>query len=163
MKPVEQILFFKDWQAIFPSNWQRVKNPDLNQACEQIEAIYRIDFQPSALFDKNGESLFFNHLRYQPDNQLICHGSANPEPDTAGQTENTQTENTRQDKKGSHCISLQRPPKKTGHGAYRIEGVEIHTLSDFISQYHLVSGILPEWKPSVWKTLAKLKQQLSAS
>jgi hypothetical protein len=151
-----QLVLFKDWQAIFPNNWQRVKNPDLNQACEQIEAIYQIDFDPSTLFDKNGDSLFFNHMRYQPQDQLICFANANQEPDTAGQDENTQ-----QAKSGNDCISLQRPGKKTAE-SYRIEGAQIHTLSDFISQYHRVSGMLPEWKPPVWQTLAKLKQQLSA-
>ena len=139
MQSTQQIVLWQDWQAIFPSNWQRVRNRELNQACEQIEAVYAIDCQPSTLFAQNGDSLFFSNLSYEQTTQRIFHA------DTGQQNE---------------CFLFKQGQGKADRGVYQLDGARVETLSDFIGQFHLSTGRLPEWKRTVWQQLEKLREHI---
>ncbi len=108
-------------------------------------------FEPLALFDKDGESLFFTYMRYEPNNHRIC---ANIDRGLDNTGKGTQNDNN-----GVDCLSIIKSGKMIGRGAYRIEGVDVQTLAGFINQFYQITGKLPEWKANVWRQLAGLKEQ----
>ena len=70
-----QLIQFKDWQNIFPTQWQRINNRKVNEACSEVETIYQQQFDVKHMFDKNGQSLFFKDIDYLGDQEIIYKGT----------------------------------------------------------------------------------------
>ncbi len=139
--PVSQLVLWSDWQEVFPQNWKRISNRKLNEACEQVEVIYGLDFEFESLFDAAGKSLFFVDMHYDAAQQRIYQGDK------------------------SFALEQKKiliPETTISKEEYWLEGAPIKTLSDFIDRMVELNRHVPVWKPKVWKTLAELKEAIES-
>lgn len=135
-----QLVGYQEWKAIFPVNGEESTHYSLQkEAWDQIQAIYQIDFEIEAIFDKEGCSLLFKELYYDSSSATL--------------------------RIGGQYLLLKQSQKGylLGHyfmGDYLTGDKYIVTLADFIDQFYLIGGIRLEWQETIYSNMEKLKEIL---